>query len=124
MALISCCGIGELIKHVPAFREMMKMSPQDAQFWRCSPAGHFKWARKTHVTAYETAPKKQKCFEYAEEAPDELYEEWTSRGVDTMNRMIAEDAAAQQLNDEALEQMDGLIEDAVGNWKLNRLACA
>ena len=112
LTLISCCGIGELIKFQTDFVEMMASAPHEANFWRCTSAGQFDWVRNTTIVAYEGA-KRQKCFDVQESAPDECYEEWIVRAEQSVTEMLAEDAAINQLDAAAQAEFQQLVENAV-----------
>lgn len=112
LALISCCGIGEVIKFMPEFMEMMKSSSKDAIFWRCSARGTFGWTRVTSVLAYE-GTKRQKVLDYHEMAPDELHQDWVARGTNTMTNIIAETEAAKELESGEAEQLAQAIDEAI-----------
>ncbi len=110
LALVSCCGIGDLIKYAPDFVRMMQASPSDAVFWRCAKSGMFGWQRTTAVVAYEGV-KKVKVFEHNERAEATTYEDWSKDCTDSLTTMLAEEEAASRLAVAKEEEMDDLIEE-------------
>ncbi len=96
LALISCCGIGEIMKYSSDFIRMMQNSPPDAMFWRCAKNGMFGWHRMTGVTAYE-GTKKRKYFDHLETAEAVIYEDWAKDCTENMTALLAEDEAASRL---------------------------
>jgi hypothetical protein len=110
LALISCCGIGDLIKYASDFVRMMQDSPSDAVFWRCGKNRMFAWLRTTSVVAYE-GTKKRKVFDHIEAAPSTTFEDWRKECTDQMAAMLAEDVAASQLAAARNKEMDELIEE-------------
>lgn len=110
LALVSCCGIGDLIKYASDFVRMMQDSPSDAVFWRCGKNRMFAWLRTTSVVAYEGI-KKRKVFDHIEAAPSTTFEDWRKDCTDQMGAMLAEDVAASQTAAARDKEMDELIDE-------------
>lgn len=120
LALISCSSVGEIVKFAPDFMAFLKTYPHEAMFWRTAPTGAFEWTRKTTVTAFE-GPKKRRAFDFQEGAPDESPSEWNARGMEQLTVIIAEDAAAHQLEEEKeeeeAERQAEMFQDAIARLK-------
>jgi hypothetical protein len=112
LALISCCGIGDIIKFLPEFMEYMKTAPQDAKFWRTTPNGAFGWQRHTRVEGFEGL-KKRRLFDYAEEAPEESFNDWEMRKAEEIGDMLAENAAAAKADQEEQEAEEAMMREAM-----------
>jgi hypothetical protein len=116
LALISCCGIGELMRYSSDFVRMMQGSPSDAVFWRCAKNGMFAWQRTTAIVAYEGL-KKRKVFDHHELAEATTFEDWAAECTENVTAMLAEDEAASRLAAAQDEAMDELIEEIQGEME-------
>ena len=106
VALISCCGIGEILKHKTDFLKLVKTSPTEATFWRKDVHGSMHWERRTLLVDVQdaAATKRRKMTTVVESAPEEPFRDWQTRTQTLVGTLIAEDKAAEKQADEAAKK--------------------
>ena len=99
LALISCCGIGDLLKFRNDFLKTVKESTAEGTFWRRDGLGSMQWQRRTNLMSVEDSAgttKRRKVIDLTEDAPNETYHQWHTRSQTVVQTVIAEEEAARK----------------------------